>query len=124
MVVFSQAFVILFTEGHAWQRGGACVVKGRRLCIPGGMHGRGACVAVGGMHGRRDGHCSGRYASYGNVFLFFSGSITSFHYRLYFQWSVRLTSWLLLAYYSNILGGDGTYDFSFIKFIWNFLSKA
>ena len=33
-----------------------------------GMHGRGACVA-GGMHGRRDGHCNGRYASYWNAFL-------------------------------------------------------
>ena len=30
----------------------------------------GACMAgVGGVHGRRDGHCSGRYASYWNAFL-------------------------------------------------------
>ena len=39
-----------------------------------GVHGRGTCMAVGcvtgGMHGRRDGHCSGRYASYWNAFLF------------------------------------------------------
>ena len=33
--------------GHAWQ---------------------GACVA-GGVYGRRDGHCSGRYASHWNAFL-------------------------------------------------------
>ena len=53
----------------------------------GGMPGRGwymwqgACVAgnhawqrtcmAGGMRGRRDGHCSRRYASYWNAFLFF-----------------------------------------------------
>ena len=35
--------------GHAWQ-GGACV--------------------TGGVHGRRDGHCSRRYTSYWNAFLF------------------------------------------------------
>ena len=38
-------------RGHAWQRG---------------MHGRGLCMAG----GRRDGHYSGRYASYWNAFLF------------------------------------------------------
>ena len=32
---------------------------------------KGACVAGGGgVRGRRDGHCSGRYASYWNAFLF------------------------------------------------------
>ena len=31
---------------------------------------QGACKA-GGVHGRRDGHYSGRYASYWNAFLFF-----------------------------------------------------
>ena len=46
---------VCVAEGHAWQ--GACVA--------GGMCGRG-----GGMHGRRDSHCSGRYASYWNAFLF------------------------------------------------------
>ena len=55
--------------GQAWQVG----VHGR------GVHGGGACVARGvrggghawrgGMRGRRDGHCSGQYASYLNVFL-------------------------------------------------------
>ena len=34
-------------DGHAWQ---------------------GVCMA-GGMHGRRDSHCSGWYASYWNAFL-------------------------------------------------------
>ena len=53
-------------RGHAWQ--GACVA--------GGMYGKwghasqGMCVVVWSMHGRRDGHCSGRYASYWNAFLF------------------------------------------------------
>ena len=51
--------------GHAWQ--GACMV--------GGMHSSGACMAgevcmAGGVHGRRDSHCSGRYAPYWNAFLF------------------------------------------------------
>ena len=36
--------------------------------MAGGMHGGGACM-VGGMHCRRHGHCSGRYASYWNAFL-------------------------------------------------------
>ena len=37
-------------------RGGACVAGGRRACVAGGMHGRGACVAgkmaiaAGGTH--------------------------------------------------------------------------
>ena len=34
-----------------------------------GMNGMEVCMA-GGMCGRRDGHCSGRYTSYWNVFLF------------------------------------------------------
>ena len=51
-------------RGHAWQE---CVCGG-------GVHGRGACVAgghawQGSMCGRRDSHCSGRYASYWNAFL-------------------------------------------------------
>ena len=40
------------TWGHAWQ--------GR------GVYGKG------GVRGRKDGHCSGRYASYWNAFLFYS----------------------------------------------------
>ena len=54
--------------GYMHGVGGACVVVG-------GMHGREeACVAgghawQGGMHGKRDGHCSRRYASYWNAFL-------------------------------------------------------
>ena len=52
--------------GHAWQ--GACMAGGMH---GGGVHGRGACVAgEGGLHGRRDGHCSGQYVSYWNAFLF------------------------------------------------------
>ena len=46
--------------GHAWQgsmHGG------------GGVHGQGRQFMVGGMCGRRDGHCSGWYASYWNAFL-------------------------------------------------------
>ena len=44
---------------------GACMAGGRVVgaCMAGGVHGR-------GMRGRRDGHCSGRYASYWNAFLF------------------------------------------------------
>ena len=40
--------------------------------MAGGMCSKAVCVAgacmAGGMHGRRDGHCSGRYASYWNAF--------------------------------------------------------
>ena len=58
--------------GHAWW--GACMAVG----MVGDMYGSG-CVAgsawQGGMHGggvrsRKDGNCSGRYASYWNAFLF------------------------------------------------------
>ena len=80
-------------RGHAWQGHGACMAGGHAW--QGGMHGRGACV--GGVHGRgvcvagkhvwqgcawqgghawqgsvryrREGHCSGRYASYWNAVL-------------------------------------------------------
>ena len=52
-------------RGHAWQ--GLCKVG---ACIVGGMHGGGLHGGEGGMHGKRDGHCSGRYASYWNAFLF------------------------------------------------------
>ena len=74
-------------EGHAWQGGGHAWQGDMH---DGGMHGRGVCI-VGGhvwqwdmpdkehawwgacvvedMHSRRDGHCSGRYASYWNAFL-------------------------------------------------------
>ena len=56
-------------------------VHGGGACVVGGVHGRGACM-VGAhvwqgcawrgacMHGRRDDHCSGWYASYWNAFLF------------------------------------------------------
>ena len=43
--------------------------------VAGGVHDKGACVAGGyawqggGVPGRRDGHCSGRYPSYCNAFL-------------------------------------------------------
>ena len=50
------------------------------VCVAGGVHGRGmhgrgdvqgrqVHVWQGGMRGRRDGHCSRRYASYWNAFL-------------------------------------------------------
>ena len=56
--------------GHACQRGvhskWACVA--REACVTRGLHGRGTCV-VQGMRGKRDGHCSGQFASYWNAFL-------------------------------------------------------
>ena len=48
------------------------------LCVSHSVHGggrawrSGVCMAGGGLRGRRDGHCSGRYASYWNAFLLFS----------------------------------------------------
>ena len=39
-------------------------------CGAGGMYNRGSCVAGGGMHGRRNGHCSRWYASYWHAFLY------------------------------------------------------
>ena len=76
--------------GHAWQGGmcgwEACMARGhvwlgdmcgRGACMAGGCAWQGVCMAggvCGGVHGRgvcgrRDGHCSGRYASYWNAFL-------------------------------------------------------
>ena len=49
----------------AWR--GACMAGVG--CVAGGMCGRGGMCGKGGMGGRRDGHCSGRYASYWNAFL-------------------------------------------------------
>ena len=58
--------------------GGACMA-GRCawwwVCMAGGvwqegMNGRGVCMG-GGMCGRRNDLCSGRYTSYSNVFLFY-----------------------------------------------------
>ena len=82
---------------HAWQwgmHGGACVTGGN-VCGRGGMHG-GACVTGGnvcgrggmcgrggGMHGRRDGHCSRRHTSYWNAFLlpiYFKYKLWNVHY--------------------------------------------
>ena len=73
-VTFSQASVILsggglHARGCAWQ--GVCV------CMAGGHAWRG-CAWQGDMRGRKDGHCSGRYASYWNAFLF----IIFIHYEV------------------------------------------
>ena len=46
---------------------GAVVWQG--ACMVGGLSGMGHAWQEGGMHGRRDGFSSGRYASYWNVFL-------------------------------------------------------
>ena len=58
--------------GNAWHRG---------------MHG-GGCVW--GVHGRRDGHCSGRYASYWNAFSFLR-FVTNCSYRIQ-VWSVMTSA--------------------------------
>ena len=64
--MFSQASVILSRGGgeggRAWQG------SMRGACTTGGRAWQGACIA-GDMRGRRDGHCSGRYASYWNALL-------------------------------------------------------
>ena len=58
---------------HVWQ--GVYMVGGMHggwvcvVCGGGSMRDRGPCMA-GGMGGRRDGHCSGRYASYWNALLY------------------------------------------------------
>ena len=78
-VMFSQTSVILSTgrgggacatggmcvvRGHSWQ-GGACVTVGMNggACVAGGCAWQGVCLMRGVMCDRRDGHCSGRYAS-------------------------------------------------------------
>ena len=50
---------------HVWW--GACMVEGmygKEVCMAGG------CAWQGGVRDSRDGHCSGRYASYWKTFLF------------------------------------------------------
>ena len=48
-------------------KGGACMAKGGGHARKGRGH---AWQKGGGMHGRRGGHCSGRYPSYWNAFLY------------------------------------------------------
>ena len=60
------------------------------MCGEGDVHGRGhAWLGRGGVHGRRDGQCSGRYASYWNVFFLrvkiFSTCFTNFFRSLVLQ---------------------------------------
>ena len=98
--MFSQACYIPSVgggeKGHAWQERGHDTWQRRDVCGEGGGHAWwwGACVAAGvhgrgmhgggghvwqeggGMHGRRHGHCSGRYASYWNAFLYIRFKIT------------------------------------------------
>ena len=57
---------VCVAKGACVAKEGACIVKGP--CVAGACV-AGACMAE-GMRGRRDGHCSGRYASYWNAFLF------------------------------------------------------
>ena len=68
-------------QGGVCMAGGMC---GSGTCMAGGMHGRGYAwrgrhawqgghvwgVPGGGVHGRKNGNCSGWYASYWNAFLF------------------------------------------------------
>ena len=42
-----------------------------------GVHDRGRNGTGGGVHGRRDGHCNRRYASYWNAFLLYYDSVIS-----------------------------------------------
>ena len=61
--------------------GGKCMEgevhgRGQGACLEGGVCMVGACMAGSmhggeGMHGRRNGHWSGHYASYWNAFLFY-----------------------------------------------------
>ena len=91
-------------EGHVWWRGACVAKKGGGHEWWGDMHvgGHGwqrhawqgvawcwLCMAGGGMRGRRDGHCRGRYASYWNAFLF------SFSFRFSFNVYQRLSDFLL-----------------------------
>ena len=63
--------------GKCVWRGGACVAGGGEIVHGGvGVHGRGGCVAR-GCACRRDGHFSGRYASYWNAYLFSFLSVVS-----------------------------------------------
>ena len=55
----------MHSGGPAWQ--GACVVG---ACMAGGHVWQGGVWQGRSMHRRRDGHCSGQYAYYWNVFLF------------------------------------------------------
>ena len=55
-------------RGCAWQ--GVCMAGGVGTCVAGGPTWQEVCVAgEGDMHDRKNGYCSGRYASYWNTFL-------------------------------------------------------
>ena len=88
--------------GAAWRRQGV-------------MCDRGSCVArVQGVHGRRDGHCSGQYASYCNVFLLnfnfpyslFPQLHVNFHrtgFRLFCKEVCNVSYSLALSFSSNLV---------------------
>ena len=80
---------------HAWQGGmhggghagkGACMTS---RCALQGACMAGGCAWQGGMCGRRNGHCSGQYASYWNAFLFYIFWL--------FQTFNNFWSWMCLA---------------------------
>ena len=88
------------TGKGAFQHGASCSggqgvwmagVSMAEACMAGGcawqgaMHDRGACVA-GGVRARRDGHCSGRYASFWNAFLLLVFNTSVFYGALIGQW--------------------------------------
>ena len=71
--------------------GVACVAG--MACVTGG----GSCMAGGGMHGTRDSHCSGWYASYWNAFFVYQFFVTLLTI-LYdvpiipYEWKIKLTT--------------------------------
>ena len=70
--------------GHAWW--GVCMAGG--ACVVGG------CAWQGGdMHGRKNGNCSGRYASYWNAFLLL----------LHPQKNSPHANWLQIGEYSDLV---------------------
>ena len=65
----------MYGMGCAWQ--GTCMVGGM---LSRGHTWQGTCMIDRGVHGRRDGHCNGRYASYLNAFLYVYKSKTFVKY--------------------------------------------
>ena len=68
---------VCMVKGGMCGERGACMAKGGGMCgkvgacvVKGDMCGKRGHVWQGGTHGRRNGHCSGRYAFYWNAFLF------------------------------------------------------
>ena len=97
-------------------------MHGRWACVVGGQVWWGACM-VGGTHGRRDGHCSGLYASYWNAFLLYV-HLSLILYMCPDSIIVLYLPFINSIHNSTIFNFFLMSDFDFASAIMNFIRKS